>query len=180
MMSSTSRRIVTFATSFLLLSVGCFAQAPSESPEPIVDPIGGPIGPIKPIGSLAPDLSGTLSGVTLKPTASGKFLRVKGKLMILNSGFTTAKKVTASVYLSPDKTLTSTEQPLVVLDVATFFNGDGKVRAHATVTIPLSEKVRALLAPALSGQYVIIVLAGSNVPKDLSTPIVYGPLPKVP
>jgi hypothetical protein len=152
---------------------------PMVTVEPIVTPVE-PIGPVGPIVARVPNLSGKLTGVTVKLNPSGKSFKVRGRLTLENTGLKVAKKVTAAVYLSPETTLSTTARPLITLDIADFFAGDGKIKPGDKVSIELKKNVPKLLAATLSGQYIIIVLSGSNVPSDLSKPIVFGPLPKVP
>jgi hypothetical protein len=175
----------------LTLAAVCFLAAlPAGEPlasaaeiGPIIDPIG-PIGPapvVPPIGSFTgPFLVGHFSGLTVKPTKAGNFVKVKGLLTIVNSGLKVAKNVRVIVYLSPDGTRTPGDAPISKLELAAFDHGDGKIEERRTETIPLKYKLPTLIAANLAGKYLIFVFVANNFPAKDGTPVVEGPLPKVP
>ena len=136
----------------------------------------GPVGP-EPIVRVGPDLSGSLSDLSIKPIKGGTLIKVAAVVTLKNSGSATARAVAATVYLSSTATLKAGEQPLAKLELATYRDGNGKVKPGVKVSIPLQYKLSPLLAAGLSGQYLIVVLSAEDYSK---TAIVYGPLPKVP
>jgi hypothetical protein len=162
------RCFAPLAASCLLLSLAGFAHGQDSIILPIV------------VHKVA-DLSGTLKDLTITPTANGNYLKVKGLITLRNSGTKAAKDVTAAVYISATGTLEATAKPIITLDLANFFAGDGKVAPKTKLSIPLKYKVPSLLAAALSGQYVIVELSASDVAAgSKGTEIIYGPLPTIP
>jgi hypothetical protein len=186
----SSRRMLATAAVCALAALP--SMAPAEEPlaskavPASIKPIGviGPIGPapiVPPVGSAdGPYLRGHLSDLTIKPTKTGKFVKVKGMLKIENIGRKLARSVRASVYLSPDRTRDQGAELIAKLDLAAYDHGDGKIKELGSATIPLEYKLPTLIASNLTGKYLILVLAAKGFPAGDGAPIVEGPLPKVP
>ena len=117
-------RILSLTASCIVLSTASLAGADYVSkPIPPTEPIAPPISP----EPLTTHLSGTFSDVSIKPNAAGTKVKVSALVALRNSGNETATRVTAKVYLSPDPTLSAGAKPIVVLHLAAFENGDGKL-----------------------------------------------------
>ena len=79
-------------------------------------------GTSSPVAAKAPALSGTAGELKVGNSADGSKLRVKTSVSVTNSGTKAAKGVTATVYLSDDAVLDTTEDTkIATLSLADFF-----------------------------------------------------------
>ena len=120
--------------------------------------------PSLPLTAKAPALSGTAGELKVGNSADGSKLRVKTSVAVTNSGTKAAKGVTATVYLSDDAVLDTTEDTkIATLSLADFFpETGGKIGKKQTLTLPIKHSVPAALADYLNGKYLIVVLDATN------------------
>jgi hypothetical protein len=183
----TLARSISTIGACLSLGLACLPALTARAEEPApqteadsitVDPQIMPVSPPPVIMPQAPVLKGKLLDVTIKDTTSGSQVKVMARLRILNAGTKTANAVKAAVYLSSSSKLTSTAEPIATLDLSSFYK-NGKLGPDDTKFIPLKYKLSSLIAPSLTGKYLVIVLSAGNFPAKDGKPVVYGPLPKL-
>ena len=125
--------------------------------------------------SATPGLFGSVDDLQFKPTKSGGSARVKAIVSLLNGSDTALRNVTATVYLSNDNTLSADDTTLFTLRLSDEVPS-GKIGKHKILSLPLNEKVPAMLASYLNGKYLIVVLSADNLGSLPSAPVVVGPI----